>query len=230
MFYSGWKSTTADKTLPAPENKSYGRLRYSREIRGHHIPPDIWSSEEVLQGHSYQRRWLVKISNLWQLIGLVYCICGRNKIDFEIGIRGWLSGYEFLVISVYCKLIVNFFHTFLTWRCVSFVCRCIWNRKHHIENTTAESASTTQKMCESPIFIWRGGAWAVPAWWTAKLVTLDKLLHHLFTNGHKVLLFSQMTRMLDILQDYLHYRGMEPSVFLSQFPSIENFNHQWITM
>ena len=61
---------------------------------------------------------------------------------------------------------------------------------------------------------------------SAKLVTLDKLLHHLFTNGHKVLLFSQMTRMLDILQDYLHYRGMEPSVFLSQFPSIENFNHQ----
>ena len=167
MFYSGWKSTTADKTLPAPENQSYGSLRYSREIRGHHIPPNIWSSEEVLQGHSYQRRWLVKISNLWQLIGLVYCICGRNKIDFEIGIRGWLSGYEFLVISVYCKMIVNFLNTFFTWRCVTFVCRCIWNRKHHIENTTTESASTTQKMCESPIFIWRGGAWAVPAWWTS---------------------------------------------------------------
>ena len=25
--------------------------------------------------------------------------------------------------------------------------------------------------------------------------------------GHRVLLFSQMTRMLDILQDYLEYRG-----------------------
>ena len=26
--------------------------------------------------------------------------------------------------------------------------------------------------------------------------------------GHRVLLFSQMTRMLDIIQDYLGYKGM----------------------
>ena len=42
---------------------------------------------------------------------------------------------------------------------------------------------------------------------SAKLVTLDRILEHLAEHNHKVLVFSQMTRMLDILQDYLHYRG-----------------------
>jgi SWI/SNF-related matrix-associated actin-dependent regulator of chromatin subfamily A member 5 len=36
-----------------------------------------------------------------------------------------------------------------------------------------------------------------------KMVLLDKLLHKLFARGHRVLIFSQMTRMLDILEDYL---------------------------
>lgn len=36
---------------------------------------------------------------------------------------------------------------------------------------------------------------------------LDKLLPRLLKEGHKVLLFSQMTRMLDIVQDYLLMRG-----------------------
>uniref|UniRef100_A0ACB8ETL6 Chromodomain-helicase-DNA-binding protein 1-like n=1 Tax=Sphaerodactylus townsendi TaxID=933632 RepID=A0ACB8ETL6_9SAUR len=42
---------------------------------------------------------------------------------------------------------------------------------------------------------------------SGKLSLLDKLLSFLHTGGHRVLLFSQMTRMLDILQDYLDYRG-----------------------
>ncbi|CAL1541161.1 unnamed protein product [Lymnaea stagnalis] len=40
-----------------------------------------------------------------------------------------------------------------------------------------------------------------------KLVLVDKLLDFLKAGGHKVLMFSQMTRALDILQDYLGYRG-----------------------
>ena len=42
---------------------------------------------------------------------------------------------------------------------------------------------------------------------SGKLVLIDKLLDYLKSTGHKVLLFSQMTHMLDILQDYLGYRG-----------------------
>ncbi|KAG0419041.1 Chromodomain-helicase-DNA-binding protein 8, partial [Dictyocoela roeselum] len=40
---------------------------------------------------------------------------------------------------------------------------------------------------------------------SGKLVLLDKLLNKL-KNGHKVLIFSQMTRCLDLLSDYLNYR------------------------
>ncbi|XP_027019191.1 chromodomain-helicase-DNA-binding protein 1-like isoform X1 [Tachysurus fulvidraco] len=42
---------------------------------------------------------------------------------------------------------------------------------------------------------------------SAKLSLLDAMLSQLHEEGHKVLLFSQMIRMLDILQDYLTYRG-----------------------
>ncbi|KAK3086718.1 hypothetical protein FSP39_022463 [Pinctada imbricata] len=39
-----------------------------------------------------------------------------------------------------------------------------------------------------------------------KMVLLDKLLPKLKQNGHKVLIFSQMVRVLDILEDYLLHR------------------------
>lgn len=42
---------------------------------------------------------------------------------------------------------------------------------------------------------------------SGKLRVLDRLLHVLRRDGHRVLLFSQMTRMLDVLQDYLGFRG-----------------------
>ena len=38
---------------------------------------------------------------------------------------------------------------------------------------------------------------------SGKLVLMDKLLPRLKANGHKVLVFSQMIRVLDILEDYL---------------------------
>lgn len=33
-------------------------------------------------------------------------------------------------------------------------------------------------------------------------------MSHSSSSGHRVLLFSQMTQLLDILQDYMDYRGM----------------------
>lgn len=41
---------------------------------------------------------------------------------------------------------------------------------------------------------------------SAKLILLDKLLPRLRQEGHKVLIFSQMVRMLDIIEDYLDIR------------------------
>lgn len=41
------------------------------------------------------------------------------------------------------------------------------------------------------------------------MVLLDKLLIRLQERGHRVLLFTQMTRILDILEDYMHMRGFQ---------------------
>ncbi|KAF9075433.1 SNF2 family N-terminal domain-containing protein [Rhodocollybia butyracea] len=42
---------------------------------------------------------------------------------------------------------------------------------------------------------------------SGKMVLLDKLLVRLKEGGHRVLIFSQMVRMLDILSDYMSFRG-----------------------
>jgi superfamily II DNA or RNA helicase len=42
---------------------------------------------------------------------------------------------------------------------------------------------------------------------SGKLVLLDKLLPRLQQEGHKVLIFSQMVRALNIIEDFLRYRG-----------------------
>eukprot|EP00004_Rigifila_ramosa_P023964 TRINITY_DN6827_c0_g1_i1.p1 TRINITY_DN6827_c0_g1~~TRINITY_DN6827_c0_g1_i1.p1 ORF type:complete len:1231 (-),score=308.94 TRINITY_DN6827_c0_g1_i1:64-3459(-) len=70
---------------------------------------------------------------------------------------------------------------------------------------------------------------------SGKMIVLDKLLKHLQANGHRVLIFSQMTSMLDILQDYLQYkkysyerldgsvRGQERFLAIERFKSSETF-------
>ncbi|KAI9222976.1 SNF2 family N-terminal domain-containing protein [Blastocladiella britannica] len=42
---------------------------------------------------------------------------------------------------------------------------------------------------------------------SGKMLLLDKLLTRLKVEGHRVLIFSQMVRMLDIISDYMAYRG-----------------------
>ena len=44
---------------------------------------------------------------------------------------------------------------------------------------------------------------------SGKMVLLDKLLARLKQDGHRVLIFSQMVRMLDILSDYMALRGYQ---------------------
>jgi SWI/SNF-related matrix-associated actin-dependent regulator of chromatin subfamily A member 5 len=43
---------------------------------------------------------------------------------------------------------------------------------------------------------------------SGKLIVLDRLLEKLYKEGgHKILIFSQMTMVLNILEDYCHLRG-----------------------
>ncbi|KAI5082173.1 hypothetical protein GOP47_0001916 [Adiantum capillus-veneris] len=63
-----------------------------------------------------------------------------------------------------------------------------------------------------------------------KLKLLDRLLDHLRERGHKVLIFSQWTKVLDILQHYLEERGFNPFRIDGSVPQaerqrqIEDFN------
>lgn len=40
-----------------------------------------------------------------------------------------------------------------------------------------------------------------------KMMVLDKLLANLKAEDHRVLIYSQMTRMIDLLEEYVSYRG-----------------------
>lgn len=55
---------------------------------------------------------------------------------------------------------------------------------------------------------------------SGKLVLLDKMMTKLHTQGHRVLIYSQFTRMLDILEDWLHLKvriGHAPYIDITNF-------------
>ena len=55
---------------------------------------------------------------------------------------------------------------------------------------------------------------------SGKMVILDKLLHSMKAKGSRVLIFSQMSRVLDILEDYCLFRQF--STFPDRFLSVWN--------
>jgi len=65
---------------------------------------------------------------------------------------------------------------------------------------------------------------------SGKMMLLDQLLTKMKRDGHRVLIFSQMVKMLDILGDYLHLRGYQFQRLDGTVPSaarrqaIEHFN------
>ena len=69
---------------------------------------------------------------------------------------------------------------------------------------------------------------------SGKIVVLDKMLKDLFAKNHKVLIFSQFTKMLDILEDYFFVRGWEKNVcridgsvhFTERQSQIDGFNDE----
>jgi ATP-dependent DNA helicase len=65
---------------------------------------------------------------------------------------------------------------------------------------------------------------------SGKLRVLDRMLNRLKRDGHKVLIFSQMTQLLSILEDYMVYKGHDhcrldgSSKMVERQESIERFN------
>ena len=54
-----------------------------------------------------------------------------------------------------------------------------------------------------------------------KLCVLDRLLIKLHQTGHRVLLFSTMTRLLDLLENYLRWRQSGPGGNLMPYARID---------
>ena len=44
---------------------------------------------------------------------------------------------------------------------------------------------------------------------SGKLEVLDRLLQKLLAKGHRMVVFSQWNRVLDIIEDYLNMRGLQ---------------------
>jgi SWI/SNF-related matrix-associated actin-dependent regulator of chromatin subfamily A member 5 len=72
-----------------------------------------------------------------------------------------------------------------------------------------------RKVCNHP-YLFEGAEFGPPyidgphIWESCgKMILLDKLLTRLLATGSRVLIFSQMTRMLDILEDYIRYKRYE---------------------
>ena len=63
-----------------------------------------------------------------------------------------------------------------------------------------------------------------------KLFMVDRLLKRLKERGHRILIFTQMTRVLDILEDFMVMRGYQycridgNTTYDDREASIENFN------
>ncbi|KAL8785229.1 MAG: hypothetical protein Q9213_003498 [Squamulea squamosa] len=56
---------------------------------------------------------------------------------------------------------------------------------------------------------------------SGKMMTLVKLLKKLQENGHRVLIFSQMVKMLDLLQDYMKMKGYQYQRLDGTVPSVQ---------
>lgn len=69
-----------------------------------------------------------------------------------------------------------------------------------------------RKLCNHYFLCYPPSFYASPASYlttSAKMKTLDRMLVKLFCSGHKVLLFSSMTKVLDIIEDYLKWREVD---------------------
>ena len=69
-----------------------------------------------------------------------------------------------------------------------------------------------RKLCNHYFLCYPPSFYASPAAYlttSAKMKTLDRMLVKLFCSGHKVLLFSSMTKVLDIIENYLKWREVD---------------------
>lgn len=93
----------------------------------------------------------------------------------------------------------------INYKLVCFMhCKCIWEPVFvKYKNISPSCFIFVKQLCnkDSP-YIMVGFCVEL-----GKLQTLHLLLRKLKSEGHRVLIFTQMTRMLDVLEQFLNYHG-----------------------
>lgn len=131
----------------------------------------------ILSQQRFYRQVVIHCSNvIIKFCNQNYIMLGRN-FQYCADQRGW--AFFWFSVSVLCNLDLFYLPTF-----------AILGLTLQISVLTHSLLSTFQQLL-------RG---------SGKLMLLDKLLVRLRETGHRVLIFSQMVRMLDILAQYLQYR------------------------
>ena len=174
----------------------------------HFLDPESFPSEkgflsqfgdDVLTGEQH-------ISKLHKL--LAPHMLRRVKADVLDGLPG---KEEFIVRVEMSEMQLEYYRAILT-RNYNILCGTNTGRTTKISLTNI--VTELQKCCNHP-FLFQGAepptksadeAIELLVKSSGKLLLLDKMLDRLKAHGHRVLIFSQMTRMLDILEDYLFYK------------------------
>lgn len=166
------------------------------------IVPDFFSNSEKFENYvlnaDKEEKSIEKLRNVLQLFFL-----RREKIDVEKSLMA--KKY----VNIYCPLsdMQRDWYKSILKKDLSGV-----YLDKGIKTTLLNIVMQLKKCCNHPYLF--EGAEPEPfeagehlVFNSGKMIILDKLLNRLMQKGSRVLIFSQMSQMLDILEDYAIYRG-----------------------
>ncbi|KAK2080232.1 hypothetical protein QBZ16_000085 [Prototheca wickerhamii] len=92
-------------------------------------------------------------------------------------------------------------------------------RHRRAYHTLTNKCMELRKLCNHPLLTYPPPDWGVGeaiVRQCGKLLVLDRVLIKLVATGHRVLLFSTMTRLLDLLEVYLRWRTLPPAALAAR--------------
>ncbi|XP_017865744.1 PREDICTED: helicase domino isoform X1 [Drosophila arizonae] len=150
----------------------------------------------------------------WQTRGFANCTVAMRHHDDNWSLNRLLKNYE-----QRCAELAPIFANFVIYvpsvcaprirRYVQNLSSTHWQTERQIETTITQSLSPKLALLH-PIISAMTTQFPDPRliqYDCGKLQTLDRLLRQLKVDGHRVLIFTQMTKMLDVLEAFLNYHG-----------------------
>lgn len=150
----------------------------------------------------------------WQTRGFANCTVAMRHHDDNWSLNRLLKNYE-----QRCAELAPIFANFVIYvpsvcaprirRYVQNLSSTHWQTERQIETTVTQELSPKLALLH-PIISAMTTQFPDPRliqYDCGKLQTLDRLLRQLKVDGHRVLIFTQMTKMLDVLEAFLNYHG-----------------------